>query len=333
MIDISVIIPVYNVEKYLPRCLDSVIAQSDCVKEIILVNDGSTDGSPLICEEYAKKDKRIKIINQENMGLSATVRVGIKAASCEYVGFVDSDDYIETDMFSILADNIQKANADVGICDYDLVYDTQQEVKKQEADASYEVSTYEKTNGAFELPLLPLLEDFTNISGSRWNKVIRRSLIVDNIGYEDHNVRIGEDIALTIPVMFASEKVIYVKRNLYHYYQRGESMVYSYRRENLDDWIKIKDILTRASIEYNYPLTDSNLAALLYSVCLSKIRKSKLTFKQRKKEIKIIGEANEVRDLLKKLDIRQKSMFVTIIKLLKNRRYGILSFIIKVGAR
>lgn len=332
MIEISVIIPVYNVEKYLPRCLDSVCAQADCVKEIILVNDGSTDGSPLICEEYAQKDKRIKIINQENKGLSATVRVGINAASCEYVGFVDSDDYIETDMFSILADNIQKTDADVGICNYDLVYDAQ-EVKKHEADASYEVSTYEKTNGVFELPLLPLLEDFTNISGSRWNKVIRRSLIVDNIGYEDHNVRIGEDIALTIPVMFASEKVIYVKRNLYHYYQRSDSMVYSYRRENLDDWIKIKDILTRASIEYNYPLTDSNLAALLYSVCLSKIRKSKLTFRQRKSEIKSIGEYSDVRNLLERLDLNHKSMLVRIFKLIKHRHYNMLAFIIKLGAR
>lgn len=332
MIEISVIIPVYNVEKYLPRCLDSVIAQADCVKEIILVNDGSTDGSPLICEEYAQKDKRIKIINQENKGLSATVRVGINAASCEYVGFVDSDDYIETDMFSILADNIQKTDADVGICNYDLVYDAQ-EIKKQEAAVSYEVSAYEKTNGAFELPLLPLLEDFMNISGSRWNKVIRRSLIVDNIGYEDHNVRIGEDIALTIPVMFASEKVIYVKRTLYHYYQRSDSMVYSYRRENLDDWIKIKDILTRASIEYNYPLTDSNLAALLYSVCLSKIRKSKLTFRQRKSEIKSIGEYSDVRNLLERLDLNHKSMFVRIFKLIKHRHYNILAFIIKLGAR
>ena len=98
--DISVIVPVYNVEKYLPKCLDSLCAQADCVKEIILVNDGSTDNSDSICRKYAEKDSRIRIIEQENRGLSATVRVGVNAASCEYIGFVDSDDYVEPDMYT-----------------------------------------------------------------------------------------------------------------------------------------------------------------------------------------------------------------------------------------
>ena len=100
--EISVIVPVYNVEKFLPKCLDSLCAQAECVHEIILINDGSTDNSLNICRKYADKDARIRIIDQENKGLSATVRVGVKAATCEYIGFVDSDDYIEPDMFKIM---------------------------------------------------------------------------------------------------------------------------------------------------------------------------------------------------------------------------------------
>ncbi len=113
---ISIIVPVYNVEKYLQECLDSVLAQTYKNLEIILIDDGSTDNCPQICDDYAAKDKRIKVIHQKNQGVSAARNAGLKMAKGEYIGFVDSDDYIKPDMYEYLYQLISKDNADMAMC-------------------------------------------------------------------------------------------------------------------------------------------------------------------------------------------------------------------------
>ena len=106
---ISIIIPVYNKEAYLERCLDSVLAQTHKSLEVLLIDDGSTDGSPAICEKYAKKDPRIRVLTQENAGASAARNAGIEAAGGDYIGFVDADDWIEPGMYAALLEGIQGA--------------------------------------------------------------------------------------------------------------------------------------------------------------------------------------------------------------------------------
>ena len=113
---ISVIIPVYNVEKYLKKCIDSVINQTYTNLEIILVSDTSPDNCEKICDDYAEKDSRIKVIHKEKNGLSAARNAGIDIASGKYIGFVDSDDYIALDMYELLYKNILKENADISAC-------------------------------------------------------------------------------------------------------------------------------------------------------------------------------------------------------------------------
>lgn len=113
---ISVIIPVYNVENFLPKCLDSVLAQTYKNLEIILINDGSADNSGKICDEYAAKDKRIHVVHQENKGLSRARNTGLSLAKGKYIAFVDSDDYIDLDMYEYLYSLISKDNADMAMC-------------------------------------------------------------------------------------------------------------------------------------------------------------------------------------------------------------------------
>ncbi|SFS97757.1 glycosyltransferase family 2 protein [Sphingobacterium wenxiniae] len=113
---ISVIIPIYNVEAYLRECLDAVINQSYTNLEIILINDGSTDSSSLICEEYAKVDHRIVIINQENAGPSAARNSGLEKSTGAYIAFIDSDDAVHSDLFTVLYNKIE--HADIAVCDY-----------------------------------------------------------------------------------------------------------------------------------------------------------------------------------------------------------------------
>ncbi|MBP3616367.1 MAG: glycosyltransferase family 2 protein [Alphaproteobacteria bacterium] len=115
---ISIIVPVYNVQKYLDKCLKSIISQTLTDIEIILVDDGSTDSSGLICDKYAKKDKRIKVIHQKNARQGAARNAGIKLATGDYIGFVDSDDYITSDMFEKLYKKAYIYDADIVMCDY-----------------------------------------------------------------------------------------------------------------------------------------------------------------------------------------------------------------------
>ena len=113
---ISIIVPVYKVEKYIDECIKSIINQTYTNLEIILIDDGSPDNCGKICDEYAKNDKRIKVIHQKNMGQSVARNVGLEYAKGDYIGFVDSDDYIKNNMFEVLHNNLVSYNADISIC-------------------------------------------------------------------------------------------------------------------------------------------------------------------------------------------------------------------------
>ena len=115
-IKVSVIVPIYNVKRYLAKCLDSIISQTLKDIEIICVNDGSTDGSEKVLAEYAKKDSRIKIVNRKNGGLSAARNTGMPYATGKYIGFVDSDDYIEPTMYELMYYNAEHFNSQMVIC-------------------------------------------------------------------------------------------------------------------------------------------------------------------------------------------------------------------------
>lgn len=116
MPELSIIVPVYKVEKYLPRCIDSILAQTFGDFELILIDDGSPDGCGHICDEYARKDKRIVVIHQKNMGVSAARNAGLDIARGRYIGFVDSDDWIEPQMYEVMMDAIRENGADMAVC-------------------------------------------------------------------------------------------------------------------------------------------------------------------------------------------------------------------------
>lgn len=116
MPELSIIVPVYKVEKYLPRCIDSILAQTFGDFELILIDDGSPDGCGRICDEYAQKDKRIVAIHQKNMGVSAARNAGLDIARGRYIGFVDSDDWIEPQMYEVMMDAIRENGADMAVC-------------------------------------------------------------------------------------------------------------------------------------------------------------------------------------------------------------------------
>ena len=214
---ISVIIPVYNVEKYLHRCLDSVIAQTYQNLEIICVDDGSVDESGKICDQYAVRDARIKVIHQENQGLSAARNRGLDAAEGEYISFVDSDDYILEDMYKKMLDKLLNYNVDLCVCQWQYEFsDGRQVVKKKNIDPTI----YGRKTSLEFARFLYRGNSENGVVVAAWNKLYRRALL-DTIHFEG---RIHEDDAFNGRIMAKNISVYVMEEQFYVYAQNGDSL-------------------------------------------------------------------------------------------------------------
>lgn len=210
---ISVIIPVYNIEKYLARCLDSVISQTLKDIEIICVNDGSTDNSANILSVYAEKDERIKIITQSNAGISEARNIGIQKASGEFIGFVDSDDFIEKDFYEKLYTSAIKNNADIACSSVIRENEKKKKILIEYKKEQVATSTKEK----FELAHIP---EHCYI----WNKIYNREkLLNSNIKFIKGLVY--EDIIYTPSVVESLGNIVVVPNVFYHYWNNSTSLV------------------------------------------------------------------------------------------------------------
>ncbi|KMZ53292.1 glycosyltransferase family 2 protein [Dorea sp. D27] len=211
MAAVSIIVPVYNVEKYLNKCVDSILGQTFEAFELILVNDGSTDGSPAICRDYAGKDERVHYITQENMGPGRARNVGIAAAVGKYILFVDSDDHIAVNMVEILYRNITASDADMATCGLYNVYQNRC-IPQYEGTEQFVCDTAE----AFGLLLIG-----EKIPGSSCNKLIKAEILKD-IGYPEGIVY--EDVGFHTELMQKVRSVHVDTTPLYYYVHRENSI-------------------------------------------------------------------------------------------------------------
>ena len=205
MKDISVIVPVYNVEKYLSECIESILRQTYANYELLLINDGSTDNSLEICRYFEKKDKRVKDISKENGGLSDARNVGLDYASCEYVIFIDSDDYIADELFEVLYNEIKRVDGDVSICGYIRIDD---EKKVITCDYPKYNSIYNNNNG-----MLELLKQ-GEIKTQAWAKLYRKRLF-DNLRFDVGKYH--EDVFIMHKIFGRVNRSITINRALYYY--------------------------------------------------------------------------------------------------------------------
>jgi len=221
---ISVIIPVYNVEPYLRQCLDSVVSQTYDNLSIILVDDGSTDGSGRICDEYALNDPRITVFHTENRGLSAARNKGLDNINCEsaYVSFIDSDDWVEIDFIQKMYETAEQHNADIVSCCY--MYEPE---KRLSAKVDHEiVLENDEIIAAF------IKEKY--MGNVVWNKLYKPSHF-SYIRYPEGMVY--EDIASTYKILGSSKKLVMIPDALIHYRVRHDSISKDYSINNLiDNW-------------------------------------------------------------------------------------------------
>lgn len=213
---VSIIVPVFNTEKYLEKCIGSILDQSFTGLELILVNDGSTDSSLDICKKYTEIDKRIKIINKKNGGAAQARNIAIEQSQGEYIAFVDSDDYIHADFIKILLENAKNKNADISACNYFCVYNEKRIIERANKPA---IKDFDNIEAVRDL----LLENST-LETILCNKLFKRSLFIDN------NLRliegeIYEDTRLLYKLAYFSKLITFTNRPLYYYLQRDGSVM------------------------------------------------------------------------------------------------------------
>lgn len=261
---ISVIVPVYNVQEYLDQCVESIVGQSYKDLEIILVDDGSTDESGRLCDIWAEKDNRIKVIHQKNGGLSAARNTGIKHACGEYISFIDSDDFILPDYFLYLLSLLKDNDADISVCQTIEVDEKGKIIDKRELEEDYVLtSNYE------------CMKDFLSSSAidtTAWRKLYKFSLFKDNgIFYPEGKYH--EDVFTTYKVIGLSERIAVGAAALYAYRKRTGSIVNSnFSNKHLDG---IRGKIERLEyIQSNftqlYPLAASGVISSA-NQCLQKI--------------------------------------------------------------
>lgn len=221
---ISIIIPVYKVEDYLRQCVDSVLGQTMADFEMILVDDGSPDRCPQICDELAAEDERIRVIHKKNGGLSSARNEGMKIATGEFLFFLDSDDFLHPQTMEILLDIAEKEQCDISCCNYQTIEKREVHYQRIELPVSYRVFSNEQV-------LEKMYDQSLGMTVIACAKLYRRSLF-EGIEYPEGCLH--EDEFTTYKLYYRAKKVSYTEEKLYYYYQNAESITHvAYKIERL----------------------------------------------------------------------------------------------------
>lgn len=289
---ITIVVPIYNVEKYLEKCIKTLINQTYSNLEIILVNDGSPDNSLKICNQYLKEDNRIKIINKENGGLSDARNAGLKMARGEYICFIDSDDYIELDMIEKTKKKLLEEELDVVIFGlYNEVVDSNENIinqKKQSID-------------------LVNFNSIISIIGYAWNKLYKTSFLKEKNITFTKGLSLIEDVVFNEKVFLKNIKIGYINEPLYHYVSRNRStLVKQYYEDSYN--LHKQGNLSRKNIIFKILgrnkkteelLSESHINGIRYCCSNMFFYKNNLSIYEKYKNIKIIVEDNCTKEEIK----------------------------------
>lgn len=256
MAEISILMPVYNVEKYLEACIDSVLAQTFTDFEVICIDDGSTDKSGIILDDYALKDSRIKVIHKENTGYGKTMNMALGKAKGKYIGIVESDDTIETDMFQNLYNAAAKYDLDLVKADFYAVWDNEDgTIRKQYFNLTDDLTMYNRVlNPNIELDSY-LLKKFT------WNALYKKDLLIkNNIKYNETPGASFQDNGFWFQTFYWAKRVMFLDRAVYNY--RQDNMLSS-----VHDRQKVYAMKNEFDYIRNFMIKHSDTPKRLYPIC------------------------------------------------------------------
>lgn len=268
---LSVIVPVYNTERYLRECIDSILAQTFTDFELILVDDGSTDGSGSICDEYADKDPRIQVIHQENVGATAARRKGVNQACGEYIAFVDSDDWISQNMYQDMMPKAETFGADMVLCDMVLEKQTGYAVVQSSRLSGFFAEEQLKRQIYGEL-LFNYAENRPGLSLSLCNKLIKAPLVKSALAALPNEITYGEDAVGSLICMLEAKCIYIMKGIAAYHYRQTEEFVYRERCLSLLPRLSsFVNIMQMYLAKYSF-IGDDQLAGYVAQVSLYCIR-------------------------------------------------------------
>lgn len=259
---ISIIIPVYNVEKYLSECLDSVITQTYENLEILLIDDGSTDGSGKICDEYAQKDARIKVIHKENGGVSSARNMGLDLAQGEYIAFIDSDDRVKREYIQKLYEKVKIENAEVCLCHFSHFVGGETKKIAEPLPKHLNIDLDKKETLNFFYKYLSC----RGISGSPCRSLYKKE-IVENYRFSCEVVR-AEDLLFNLEVLVNCKRIVSINEWLYEYRMNEDSQTHSYNYDLLNNYLYVHKSIFNIFIRFKDKKINNRLKIYFSLLCL-----------------------------------------------------------------
>lgn len=329
---ISIIIPVYNCEKYIKRCIDSILSQNYKDIEIIIVNDGSTDKTNEILESYKKMDNRIVVIEKENSGVSDSRNIGVMNAKGDYISFIDADDYIEPNIYMEVMKNIIKYNCDIEMFSYyEVVNDYKKKVYFPWNEVIKEFRDEEINNKLLPHMISKLKTESNSIMGAVWRAVIKSDIAKKNKFIKD--IPISEDLLYLIDCISDASTIVMINKCLYNYIRHINSATTKYKYDfdetnekvqkelikRLNDIGMTEDIEKRLGLNRfrMYTLTFSNIMRNKESSFFEKYRliknKTKICNKDLYIKRKIVNEMNLERKFIYFLVKTKQCFFITCL--------------------
>lgn len=258
---ISIVVPAFNIEKYIERCIKSILAQTYSFIEVIVVDDGSVDNTAAIIDYIAEHDNRVKVVHKQNGGVSCARMDGIRKAAGEWIGFVDGDDFIEPNMFERLLQNALAYQADISHCGYQMIF------PDGHADYYYNTGCVEKQD---KITALQELLSGEKIEPGLWNKLFHKRLFRSLLQKEAllENIEINEDLLMNYWLFKAADSVIYEDICPYHYILRKGSAATSKKKNHITDLLNVINII-KNDLDRNrllYPIVYSRYMRILIGV-------------------------------------------------------------------
>lgn len=337
--DISIIVPVYNVEKYLNRCIESILAQTLTNIEIVLVDDGSTDTSGQMCDEWVEKDSRISVIHKNNGGLTDAWKTGVLESRGNYLGFVDSDDYVDETMYETLYQKAESTNADITVCG--LVFTFEDSKQKQRKEISgFHREVYNREMIIKEL-YPTLLNDGSffgrTIQAARVTKLFRRNIVLDNLKYCSESVSVGEDLQLTFSTLCDATTVALIPDYFpYHYWINTSSITGKHDPTYINKIIKLREQIMLINEEKNVydfrnQINNDFVSLVVLGTKNEICRNSTDSRKQIIDTLKSICIKKEVKEALKGYDMPHLSITEKLyLNFLKYKLYFLCYYAVKI---
>lgn len=306
MAKVSIVVPVYNVEKYLDRCIESLVNQTLKDIEIILVDDGSPDNCPQMCDEWAKKDSRINVIHKENGGLSSARNAGIESAKGQYIGYIDSDDYAELNMFEILYNCAKENDVDFVMSDYWRNKQSGEKIKKTLDIREGYYSKSDIENEIYPMLIMRKSVDYGPLL-SVWHCLYKTDFIKDNNLYFDEEIKWSEDCIYSAILGYYANSFYYLKNEmLYNYMENPGSITTSYKPQAWEIYCLMNEKLHAFFDEKDdFDFSNQLKIHMLYFAfsVFGQLKYSQLSWINKYKVIKKIISSKKLKNALYDLDV------------------------------